>query len=377
MGKIFNVLHMSEVIEGGVARHLQDIFSAKSRRTTAILAAPKGGEVLTGKERFYPVPIARKPSPAQLMALLKLAFLIDRLKPDVLHLHSSIAGTIGRVAVTISRWKPVVVYTPHCFAFTYYEEPYKKRLFRLTEKHLAHLTYAIVCVSETERNIAYSIGIPARKLVVIPNGIHPPPQITQTSRALARESLSIPEDRSVIGTVGRMSRQKDPMHFVYAAEQIATVVPQSYFVWVGDGPLRDSVEREVERLGLKSRFIITGWRNDAEKLLHAFDVFVLSSISEGLPYTLLEAMGAGLPPVVTDVAGCRDVVRHGADGFVTPVGKPKALAEAIVRLLRNKLLRRKMGIAARERVIQNFTLESMVEKIDNLYEQLLRRKRRI
>jgi len=363
------ILAVSEVTEGGVKRHLEDLLS-NITIFDVVLAAPKPLNVPC---EFVKIDLKRTPK-RFLKGTLQLLRLIHKIRPDVLHLHSSIAGAAGRLLKMLGVVKCPVVYTPHCFAFTYEQNPVKERFFRLAESHFAPFTNALICVSESEAAVARLIGIPSFKICVIPIGIAVPPVVDRESRFKARSKIAVEAGKCVIGTLGRLNVQKAPLDFVKMLALVCREEKNAYGVWVGDGPLRKQVESLAAVEGVSDRLFITGWRTDAVQLSHAFDVFVLSSISEGMPRSLLEAAGTGLPCVATDVAGVRDVIRDGVEGFVVPSRDPRALAEKILILIRNPDLRRRMGQAARERVAKHFSLEQMVQKTQDLYLRLLKQR---
>jgi glycosyltransferase involved in cell wall biosynthesis len=160
---------------------------------------------------------------------------------------------------------------------------------------------------------------------------------------------------------------------VRAASIVAQSVPEAWFVMVGDGPLRAEVEALAAELGLTGRLVLTGLRRDVPELLAAFDLFALSSLWEGLPRVLPQAMATGLPIVATAIDGNAEAVTGGENGLLVPAGEPAALAQAIVELLRNPSQAAQMGQVGRTRVSE-FGARKMVEEIAELYTQLLVQK---
>ena len=183
------VLAVSEVTEGGVRRHLEDLLP-NIRKFDIVLAAPKPLKVPC---EFVKIDLKRTPRHF-IKGTLQLLRLIYKIKPDVVHLHSSIAGAAGRLLKMLGVVKCPVVYTPHCLAFTYEQKPVKERFFRLAELYLATFTNALICVSESEATIAQSVGIPSSKTFVIPNGIALPPAVDEKSRfqAVSYTHLTLP-----------------------------------------------------------------------------------------------------------------------------------------------------------------------------------------
>jgi glycosyltransferase involved in cell wall biosynthesis len=173
-----------------------------------------------------------------------------------------------------------------------------------------------------------------------------------------------------VGTVTRLSPQKAPLDFVAAAAHVTAQRPDVHFVIVGDGPLRAEVETEIAALGITERIHLTGIRRDVPDLMHSFNVFALTSLWEGLPRVLPQAMAAGLPIVATAVDGNAEAVTDGVNGFLTPPGDPQAMASALLRLLENPALAAQMGEVGRIRAA-DFSAHKMVSDIAALYEALL------
>jgi len=364
------VLAVSEVTEGGVGRHLKDLLP-NITNFDVVLAAPKPLNVPC---EFAKIDLKRTPK-LFVKGTLQLLRLIHKIKPDVVHLHSSIAGAAGRLCRALMHSRIPVVYTPNGLAFTYEENRFKRRIFKEAERYLSCLCDAIIAVSQAEQETMRQLGIPPHKVVLIHNAIPLPEEATGERRLNARRSLGLPEEATVVGAMGRLAHPKLPLDFVKAIAYLAPRFKHVSGVWIGDGELFGETVSYAERLGIDRHIHITGWRTDALDLLPAFDIFVFVSCAEGMPYSLLEAAGTGLPCVATDVAGVRDVIRDGVEGFVVPPRDPRALAEKILILIEDCDLRRRMGQAARQRVAKHFSLEQMVQKTQQLYLHLLRQRR--
>ncbi len=188
-----------------------------------------------------------------------------------------------------------------------------------------------------------------------------------------RHQLGIPKDALVVGSVTRLSPQKAPLDLVEAYGEIAKQYPNVWFVIVGDGQLRSEVEERLSSMGIKDKTILTGIRRDIPELMIAFDVFVLSSLWEGLPRVLPQAMATGLPIISTKVDGSSEVIKSGENGFLVPSGKPKELAEKVISLLEDESLRHQMGENSLLKASE-FDAKKMVADIDILYQQLLQEK---
>ena len=309
-----------------------------------------------------------------LLAIAELVRLLRRERYDILHTHSSKAGLLGRIAGRLAR-VPLVIHTVHGWGHHDRQHPLVRKLYIWLEKRTLPFTDKLIAVSPSnvEKGLADGIGTPA-DYVVIRSGIeldrfgHP-----QVPREETRRAWGIPVDAPVVGTVTRLSPQKAPLDFVAAAAQVHAQRPDVRFMLVGDGPLRAAVDARARELGIADHLIMTGLRRDVPELMAAFDIFALSSLWEGLPRVLPQAMATGLPIVTTGADGSAEAVEDGVNGFVVPPGEPQALASALLRLLDDPALAQEMGLAGRARV-DEFSATRMVDEIAALYETVLRAK---
>jgi glycosyltransferase involved in cell wall biosynthesis len=211
-----------------------------------------------------------------------------------------------------------------------------------------------------------------QRVVTIHNGIDMNRQFPD--RETARRALGLDPRRPAVGMVGRLSRQKAPEDFLRVAVLVARKVPATTFVVVGDGPLRSQLEQLAASQGIGASTRFLGFRDDVPLVLAALDVFLLTSLWEGFPLTILEAMATGKPVVATTVSGVPEVVEHGVTGFLTPPKRVEQLATHVVTLLRDSALAQKMGQAGRHRIEKCFTLDQMIAQLTDLYHELYRMK---
>jgi glycosyltransferase involved in cell wall biosynthesis len=293
---------------------------------------------------------------------------------DIVHLHSSKAGIVGRLAARLAE-VPVVVHTVHGWGFNDEQHRLVSSTYQSLERACARWCDALVVVGSPYRDegLALGIGEPSQYHLIrsgIEIGAY---RDVQVDRAAMRASLGIPADAIVIGNVGRLSPPKCPELMVQAFARLATRHANAHLVLVGDGWQRAEVEAEVARLGLTPRVHLLGLRRDVPELLRTFDVFMMSSSREGLPRTLPQAMAAGLPVVATHVGGIPDAVHEGETGFLVPSGDVAALADRLERLVSDPALRVRLGEGGRRRV-EEFSVETMVRRTEALYERLLARR---
>jgi glycosyltransferase involved in cell wall biosynthesis len=310
-----------------------------------------------------------------LLAFIRLTRFIKRGGYTIVHTHSSKAGILGRWAARLAG-TPIIVHTVHGWGHHEYQHPLVRNFYILLEKLCLPITDRLIAVSphNIDKGLGDDIGRP-EDYVVIRSGIeldrfgHPqvPPEQT-------RAALDIPLTNPVVGTVTRLSPQKAPLDFIKMAGIIAQDSPQTWFVVVGDGPLRPQVEAMATELGLMDRLILTGLRRDIPELMATFDIFVLSSLWEGLPRVLPQAMATGLPIVSTAIDGSGEAVVDGLNGRLVAPGDPHKLAHAVIELLDQPQLATKMGIAGRERA-DEFGARKMVDEVAELYHHLLTQKR--
>lgn len=233
----------------------------------------------------------------------------------------------------------------------------------------------VVCVSESQSRRVLKAGVAGRNVVVIRNAIDP--EAVASSAPSARPeilALFAETPRLVVGSAGRLSPEKGYGDFVEAAALIARAVPDVGFVHFGAGPLRPSLTRRVEQLGLAGRFVFAGFRTDLARVFPSLDVFVLPSYTEGLPVVVLESFAAGVPVVATAVGGTPEVVADGDNGRLVAPGVPDELAGCVLELLADEKARRAMGRRGRELVRARFTFATQAEAYRRLFDTLPRRR---
>jgi len=288
-------------------------------------------------------------------------------QPDVVHTHSSKAGLLGRWAARRER-VPVIVHTVHGWSFHDHMQPWLRAAYIRLERRAAQWCDHIVTVSDIDREkgLANRIGRPEQYATIREVNDLAPYEERAGERDEARRLLGLPAGSAVVGTVGRLSEQKDPGTWVRAAAAVARRRPEAHFVMVGDGSLRAAAERDVAGLGLADRLVLTGLRDDVPALLPAFDVFLLTSRWEGLPLVIPQAMAAGVPVVASTVDGNREVVRDRENGLLVPPRAEDAAAAAVLEVLGDDHLRRRL-IANGTATAREFALERTIPRLEALY----------
>lgn len=309
---------------------------------------------------------------ADAAALRRLFVILRRERFDIIHLHSSKAGFLGRLAARASGSRAAVIYSPHGLAFLGAGGRARRRLFLALERLAGRLADRIVAVSPGERAIILAAGLAGPEQVVcIPNGIAPPALPAAYDRAGLRRALGQPSDAPLIGTAARLAPQKNPRFFLDAAARVLRQLPAARFVWCGSGELADAARAYARQLGIDQMCKFIGHRDDAQQIIAALDIFWLTSDYEGLPLAPLEAMALGVPIVATDVVGTRDLLRTGA-GLLAPQ-QAEIFADATVRLARRTDRRAQLGRAGQAYFSDNGTSERMLDAMAQLYQAVAAR----
>jgi glycosyltransferase involved in cell wall biosynthesis len=254
-------------------------------------------------------------------------------------------------------------------------ERFKALCYRRLDNSTSRFNGAVIAVSNAVREDLLEQGMDPHRAIVIKNGIEIPP-LDPGLGSRVRAELGIAPDTPVIGTVGRLSPQKDYPTLLKAAAGIIAAVPRAIFLILGDGDLRVDLEKLAGELGIGERVRFLGYRENVMDAVAAFDIFALASLWEGLPLAVLEAMALARPVVATAVPGTVEALEDGETGFAVPLKVPSALAEKIIELVRDPEKSRKMGVSGRRRVEESFSRERMVDEHESLYRRLLRQRTR-
>ena len=307
--------------------------------------------------------------------LFELRRIFAELQPDIVHTHTPKPGYVGRLAARTSG-VPIVVHTVHGI-FALPEDPWAKKTIVYTLDRIASSWSDIELLQNPEdMPILRRLGVPERKLQLLGNGIDlarfDRSRVDPGHIAALRAELGAGPNDLVCGVVGRLVREKGYRQVFEAAERLAREMPDVKFMIVGPAADRDAVpQAELDRAAALGNVWFLGLRDDVEQLYSAMDLYVLASFREGFPRSAMEAAAMGLPLVLTDIRGCRQVVDDGINGVLVPVRDSRALSDAIAALARDPLLRQRMGRASTEKAKREFDQQRVIDITLEVYDRLL------
>jgi len=378
------VLHpITRLIVGGAQENTMYTAALldKNRYRVEILSGPQTGSEgsLIEEVRALGIPLTiihelvRQISPwNDFLALTKMTRSMRNNRCAIVHTHSSKAGILGRFAARLAG-VPIIIHTVHGWSFHNRMSPLTRRTFIQLERLAASFSNAITTVSnrDIEKGLAARIGSRQQYHLIrsaIPLDEFDP---SKFNRNAVRQELSIPDGADVIGNIGRFSPQKNPLDWIRIAGEINRTVDNVHFLLVGDGPLRSEVETMLKSEGLWERTTLTGLRRDVPRMLSVMDIFLLTSLWEGLPRTIPQAMAMGIPVIANRVGGIPEVIQEGVTGYLCEPGDINKTAEVCIYLINHPMKRAEMGRKGRAFIENEFSLDVMIDQISTLYEDLL------
>lgn len=361
---------------GGAQRYVYDLATHLPTERFEVKVAYGSGTELAAKLAQVNVPSLSIPTldrdinlGADWRVFRELVNLFKRERPDVVHLNSAKIGGLGALAARLVGI-PKIIFTAHGWTFKEQRSWLATQVIKFLSWLTIVLSHHTIVIAESEKKLVQNwLGVTA-KLVQIYNGLEPAKFL---SRANAREQLNnklplkFSDDNMLIGTIAELHRNKGLGYAVAAMEEVKVTHPNVRLLIIGNGEERANLEREIVTKGVSKYVFLTGAIDRAATLLPAFDIFVLPSIKEGLPYVLLEAGAAGLPTVSTTVGGVPEIVHNNVSGLVVPPRQSKALAKALRQLLDNPDQRQLFGNHLKQQVLEQFSLQNMLEKTTALY----------
>ena len=347
---------------GGQNQVLVTVLGLRALGHRTMLAAHPGGELRQrAAEGLELIPLAPR-TEMDLAAAWRLARLVKRLGPQVLHAHDSHAVAMAAIALSMStmRTKPPLIAA-------------RRVDFHIRGSALSRWKYrqvdCFICVSDAIRRMLLDDGVPADRVVTVNEGI----DLERVAAAPAvnlHEELWLPHHAPIVGNVAALVPHKGQRYLIEAAHLVVQRIPDARFVILGEGELREHLEHLVREHHLEKHVLLPGFRTDVVGCIKGFDLFVMSSVTEGLGTSLLDAMACRKAIVATRAGGIPEVVDHGQTGLLVEPRDPRQMADAIVRLVEDQALRTRMADAGYARVRQRFTVERMVAETARVYRRL-------
>lgn len=301
-------------------------------------------------------------------SLLSLYRLIKKYGFDIVHTHSTKPGVLGRIAAKLAK-TPVVIHTVHGFAFHDFMPKILHKIYTVLEKCMNLITHHLITVSTLNGKKMISLNLARNENITnIYSGIDFLKFKNDSNGNFIRNELGIEKDTQLVGSIGRFSDQKDPFCLLNAIMELKDKMTNVHFVFAGGGPLKSEMMEFISKNELNKMVTVWEFRNDINNILNALDLFVISSIYEGLGRSLTEAMAKGIPVVATAVEGVPEIVINNETGRLVLPRDPKKLASAIQNALENRSRSKKMAEAGQKFVRERFSIDSMIREIEQVYQ---------
>ncbi len=307
-------------------------------------------------------------------AFLKLYRIIRKERPHIIHLHLFKARILGGLAAKLAG-VPIIIQTFHGHVFREYYDAFKTAIILLIERFIGRfVTDEIIAISDNQKEDLIQFGISkSDKIRVMSIGLELDRFLNvEEKRGELRRELDLSDECTLVGIVGRLVPIKGHLYFLRAAKDVLDTLGNSRvrFLIIGDGELRKELESQCRELGIEKSVIFLGWRNDLERIYADLDVVVLSSLNEGTPVSVIEAMASGKAVAATKVGGVSDIIKDGVSGILVPSKDHISLAQAIIKLLNDPKLRLTLGNEGRKRVYPEYDVSNLVKNMENFYMDL-------
>jgi glycosyltransferase involved in cell wall biosynthesis len=356
---------------GGQNQVLLTVMGLRALGHRSMLVAHAAGELRQrAREGLDLIPLAPK-TEMDLSAAWRLSRLLKQLRPDVIHAHDPHGVAMAALALSMnSGGARNARATPPLVAA-------RRVDFHMKGNALSRWKYrqvdCFICVSDAIHRMVIADGVPADRVVTVHEGIDLA-HVDAAPPANVHAELWLPHQAPIVGNVAALVPHKGQRHLIEAAAIVLKTVPDARFVIAGEGALREALERQIREHHLEKHVFLVGFRPDVLSLHKAFDVFVMSSVTEGLGTSILDAMACGKPVIATTAGGMPEVVKDGTTGLLVPPRDHEAMAAAIVTLLRDHESRRAMGHAAMASVRVHFSSERMVLDTLDVYQRVAARQ---
>lgn len=375
MSKKIKVVHIVEAMLGGIRQHVEDIVTGLDSRKYEIYLIYSDNRA---DERFFQDidklekcvhlikcnEMEREISIKKDLAAYRIVKkYIKQIQPDIVHCHSSKAGIIGRLAAKQCGVKKII-YTPNAYAFQNPNVRKKRQFYVVAERMLSrYATTVTINVSEGERQKALENKLDRKeKFTLIYNGI---PAEVLPDRNILRKNEGYGEIQILVGVTARCAEQKDPFTFLKIAQKVIGQNKNVEFVYIGDGPMEEAMKEWIREKKLEHKIHMLGFRSNASELVNILDVYLSTALYEGLPYSMIEAMRAGVPIIATNVVGNNELVINGVNGLLFDAGDVDAGAELVIGQIERQMIQRENVVKTYE---EKFSLKVMLEKLEKVYQ---------
>ena len=308
-------------------------------------------------------------------AFFMLLYYTIKGKYDIVHTHSSKAGILGRWAAKLAS-VPVIIHSPHGHIFYGYFNSFFTGFFILAEKITAFFTDTIITLTRKGRDDHIKLGIaPIEKFAVVRSGVNLSLYLNKTVDVLnVKRELGLPDNLPIIGSLGRFDPIKGYTYFIEAANLVLKKTDNVHFLLVGRGSEEAILKNKVKNMGIEDKITFIDWRKNLVDVFNVLDIFILSSLNEGMGKVVVEAMVCGKPVVATCVGGVPEIVDDGKTGILVPPQDTEKIKDAILLLLTNEKLREEMGKKGKSKIDYYFSIEYMIKRKDSIYRNSFRKK---
>lgn len=373
---------VTKSVWGGAGKYAYELAKHLPQKNFEPYVAAGGQDKLAQKTKEAHIPyfnikaFQRNINPLkEIWAFFEIFFLIKKLRPDIVHINSSKAGGIAGLAawfckILMPNYSPRLIFTTHGWALQEHRPRWQKFLIRIVSKLISCFHDQIICVSEQDKKIALENKLTCDdKLTIIHNGIHTK-EVIFFEKKLAFNKLlgGIPPHKTIVGTVGEFTKNKGHEYLIEAIKKIPRKI-RPLTIIIGWGENQKKLEAQIKTAELEKNILLLTDISPATPYFKIFDIFVLPSLKEGLPFTLLEAGLTELPVIATNVGGNPEIIENKKTGILIPPADSKILADAIESLMENGGMRKELAKNLHEKILKEFSFEKMLEQTIKIYKE--------